>query len=429
MGPIQQAIMALPYKEPSATLLELKNSLEDNINKLVSAAESTFADFNPNAPVGTTLALMENANKMQNSILRRLHRSMGEVFRIFYRLFSEYLPDKPYPFSVPGGKHMVMRADFNNKLHIIPVSDPNVTSSAQRMIQNEGVMAIADKYPDLFNKRKVVRNVLVSMKVSNIDEIMPPEEDNGPKPLDPISENMNAMNKKPIVANIQQDHQAHIMVHSLLLQNANQDPEIAQTIKAHIQEHMAMAYQLQMQEKMGKQLPEDPSQLDVKHQNKIAAAAAQATQQIMQETQQQQQQQPNPEVMTAQALLEEVRVREKQVDMEGQINQMKLQLENSKLDLQRMQAEQQAQSDMMRLQFEQAKLELSKIQADQKSQFEMAKLQMDQEKIELQAESDERKSETAGFEAELKYQTEQDKINARKEDLDQEELMDKMEEF
>jgi hypothetical protein len=94
-----------------------------------------------------------------------------------------------------------------------------------------------------------------------------------------------------------------------------------------------------------------------------------------------------------------------------------------------MQAEQQAQSDRMRLQFEQAKLELSKIQADQKSQFEMAKLQMDQEKIELQAESDERKSETAGFEAELKYQTEQDKINARKEDLDQEELMDKMEEF
>jgi hypothetical protein len=417
IGSVTEAFAPLPSKEPSATLNELLNKIEDGIGNMVSAAEQQFADFNPNAPVGTTLALMEQANRLQSSIMKRLHRSMGDEFSIMYKLFGEYLGHEVYPYAVNGYKHKVARTDFKPDLNVVPVSDPNITSSAQRLIRWEAVRNMAKENPDLFNIRVIDKYMLKEMKVPEIDTIMIPE-DEGPKPLDPVSENENILKKEGVVAGLEQNHQAHIIVHGLLLQNPNQDPEITQAAQAHIQEHTAFMMRLELQQKMGMQIPENAAELDVEQQNQIAMQAAQAAQQMIQEMQAQQQQQPTEEMaamVEAQAMMAEVQVKDKEVELRAQIDMQRLELDRMKVQLEQMQLEEKSKAEEMRLMMDQMKME-------QEAQNQEIKLAVEEKKIEQQAKNEELKAETAAFEAQLKYETEQDKIKSKKEELENKRL-------
>ncbi len=356
--PIQQAVMPMPYKEPSSILYQLYEKLEGNVGRLSAAGDAPLADFNPNAPVGTTLALLEQTHKVQSSIIRRLHQAFKHEYKLLFKLFGKCLPDSPYPFNVVGGQKSIMKSDFSEQLSIVPVSDPNLSSHTHRLIVWEAILKNADAHPTLHNMREVVKKYYEALKVPDIDAILlPPPQD--AQPLDPISENQNAMQGKPVKAALEQDHQSHIQVHQSMLQDPNMaqtNPQLAQTLQAHIQEHTAMQYLLQMQQQIGFEMPQDPSQIPPEMQNQIAMAAAQTIQQ--QQQQQQEQAPPDPALLTAQALMEDVKIKGKKVEQDAKENEMKNELERMKLETQRAELEHKMHIDEMRMEVEKFKVEM-----------------------------------------------------------------------
>jgi hypothetical protein len=366
--PIDQAVMMMPYKEPSATLYNLYEKLEDSVLKLAAAGDAPLADFNPNAPVGTTLALLEQSHKVQSSIIRRLHQAFRNEFKLLFKLFSKCLPDSPYPFNVVGEQTAVMRSDFSDQLNIVPVSDPNLSNSTQRLITWEAISRTANEHPELHNMREVVKKFYEALKVPDIDSILLPAPEDA-KPLDPISENQNAMTGKPLKAGLDQDHDSHMAVHGQILQDpaiAQSNPQLAQTLQAHIQEHMALKYLIQMQQALQFQMPEDPSQIPPEMQNQIAMAAAQ---QIQQRQQQQQEQQPQP-IDPAAVMMKDVEVKAMGIQETAKANEAKNQLEMQKMQ--------------HNFELRQAELMQKQQEMDHKNQMDRMKLEIDQYKMNMQ---------------------------------------------
>lgn len=365
--PIDQAIMMMPYKEPSPTLMALKDKMEENISRFSGIANQQLADFNTNAPVGTVLALLEQSHRLQSSVMRRLHAAMTHEFRLFYGLFDKYLKHAPYPFTTGPNGNMIMGNDFRNDLKIVPVSDPNVSSSTQRLVRNEALLRFAQQNPELHNIRAVYERIYKEMKIPNIDKILPPPQDAPPIiPLDPVTENSNLMVNKPVVAGIWQDHEAHIIVHSQLLNDPSQ-AQIAPLVNAHIQEHQAMAYQLRLQQMMQIQLPPDPSQLSPEEQNQVALLASQAVQQSNQESQQAA---PSP-IDPSLVMLEDIKVKHEGVQQRAQADLDRTQVALQKIEFER---------EKFQLEYE-AKLK----EIELKNENEKLKMELDKYKAELNA--------------------------------------------
>ncbi len=280
--PIQQCIMTMPYNEPSSVLKDLRNELKLDSQQLASTAETQLADAKPDAPVGTTLALIEVSNKIQSSVLRSMHVSLTNELELIYKLFSEGLDHNV--FSVKGQTYEISNMDFNESIRIVPISDPNLTTSTQRILRAEAILRLAQSAPQLHDLRNAYLRMYQAMNVEDIDKLLPPPQN--AMPLDPITENMNAMTGKALKAELWQDHQAHIMVHAQFAQEN-------QAIMAHIQEHRAMQYLIDMQMQMGMQMP--PMQLleNPEIQNAIAIKSAQVAAQNQQQAQQKQELDPN----------------------------------------------------------------------------------------------------------------------------------------
>lgn len=329
--PIQQSIMNLPYKEPSNTLFTLLEKVEQNASQLAGAANLQTADFNINAPVGTTLALLEQTQKLQSTIMRRLHQSMRQEFRLLYNLFKKNLTEEKFEFNGKGAKNFISRKDFIDNIQIIPVSDPNSQSSTHRLIKYESILKLAAQFPQIHDMRQIYEMIYRELKIGNIDKILPQQKEI--PPLDPITENMYLMTNKPVQAFIWQDQDAYIAVNSLLLNNPN--PQIVATTQAHIQQREAFRFMLSMQQMMGMQLPPQPEQLPPEAQNEIAMAAAQAVQQM-----QQQQQQQNPAPLDpALVMLEDVKVKamgiERKAESEDLRTEARFEIDQQKVDLDR----------------------------------------------------------------------------------------------
>jgi hypothetical protein len=401
MNSIQDAIMPLPFKGPDQSLKDMKDGIEKGMGDTIAAAQSQFGDINPNAPVGTTIAYLEERNTVQSTIMAGLYGSMDEMLQIIYRLFSEYFHELKYPYPVQGHKHKILGTDFKEDLRVLPVADPNVSSASLRLIKNEKVLQIAEQHPDLFNMKALIKSICKDMKIQNIDEFLVPDDEE-PMPLDPVSENSNALKGEPLKAFMIQDHDSHIQTHLPIRIDPNTPPEVAQAMQAHIQEHTAMKYTIMMQQMMKKELPEDPSQLSPKEQNKIAVASAKASQQLMEMIQQQlnaQQPQVDAATIEAQAMMVEAQAKDKEVDLNAQVNMQKL------------------ENERMRLALEQMKL-------DQKTDMDSLKLEIERLKIVQTGKNEEQKAETSAFEAQLRYETEQDKIELQKEELSQKSLQE-----
>lgn len=322
--PIQQAIMALPYNQPSPMINELKKELEGAGAAIMGAANMQIADFNPNVPVGTTYALLGLLYKVQSTVVRGIRDSQTQEYKKLYKLFGEHLPDTPYNYDHMGGNSYISRFDFVDQIHMVPSSDPHITSDIQRMMRSEAIYETAMQNPQMHNMYEVVRNRYKSMKMPEfqIDEIMvKPDEI---MPLDPISENMNLMQGKAARASLEQDHQSHMIVHEMILNDPTANPQIIAETLAHIAAHKSMIYMLEMQTKTGMQLPEDPSQLPMEAQNQIAMAAAQA---MMQDKQQQEQNMPPPPLDPAVVMLEDVKVKEANAELKAQTDSFKAQLD------------------------------------------------------------------------------------------------------
>jgi len=309
--PIRDAIMMTPYKEPSPYINGLRNELETSGARIMGSANGQMPDFNPNAPVGTTLALLEHMGLIQSTVMRGLRDSMAREFKKMYKIFSKVLPEQPYYFDRSGGQSYISRADFIDQISIIPIADPHVTTKMQRMMRAQGVIDLAKQFPGLYNEYVANKMYLKIQKFtdSEIDDLLPNKEDI--MPLDPVTENGNLMTGKAVRAGVEQDHAAHLIVHEFMMQDPQMPPQVGGAIMAHIAEHKALQFQIQIQQMTGMQIPPNPEEIPPEMQNQIAMMAAQA---LMQQQQQSQEQAPPPPLDPAVVMLEKVKVDDKAVD-------------------------------------------------------------------------------------------------------------------
>ena len=279
---LSKAIVPLPYKEPSSTLYQMLQFVSAAGQKFADSSEQIISDNSSYGPVGTTMALLEASSKFFSAVHKRLHKSQKDEFRLLAAIDYEYLPSK-YPYEIPNANQHVFRRDFDGRVDVLPVSDPNIPSNAHRMMMAQMALQLAQNSPPgMFNLEALNRTILNSANMPNIEEILPPKQQ--PQKLDPVSDIMAATKGLPIAAFPGQDHDAHIQVKMAYLQDpmngANPIMErIAPIIQANIQEHSVMKYQEQMSG-MTQQLAQGAQDPAV-----IEQAMAQAAQQVMQANQ------------------------------------------------------------------------------------------------------------------------------------------------
>jgi len=237
-GDIRGSIIPLPYKEPSGTLAQLLAALVEGGRRFVSLADQQTADANGQAPVGTTVALLERGMKVMSAIHKRLHYSQKQEFRVLARIFKDNLPQQ-YPYEVEGGNRMIMAEDFDERIDVIPVSDPNIFSMAQRVTLAQTQLQLAQSNPQMHNLHAAYRRMYQALEVQNIDEILPPPPQ--PQPLDPAIENARALMGEILNTFPDQDHDVHIRVHLAFIKTplVMTSPQVMGTFYAHIMEHVS----------------------------------------------------------------------------------------------------------------------------------------------------------------------------------------------
>tara|TARA_R110000823_G_scaffold1768_4_gene7076 strand:- start:37 stop:2472 length:2436 start_codon:yes stop_codon:yes gene_type:complete len=261
---VNKAIMPLPFKEPSGALFNLLGFITEAGQRFANTSDMNVGDVNPNAPVGTTVALIEQGSKSFSAIHKRLHYAQGQEFKLLAKLNAKYLPDQ-FEFAVSGSSEMIYAADFDARIDVIPVSDPNIFSTAQRIAQAQSILQMANAAPQLHNIYEAYKRMYEAIRIPNIDQILiEPKE---AVRLDPIDENMSVMYGKPIRAFPEQDHDSHIAVHMQFMQ----DPSLAGNpgaaamqplLVAHIAEHVALLYRQRMQASIGVPMPTMPNLRD-----------------------------------------------------------------------------------------------------------------------------------------------------------------------
>jgi hypothetical protein len=278
-GKLQDSFLPLPYKEPSNTLMVLLGSLVDSGKRFAATVEDPTGDGNSEAPVGTTVALLEKGQKVMSAIHKRLHYAQKTEFKILKRIFGEFLPPE-YPYQVQGASQNVFQQDFDSSVDVIPVSDPNIFSMTQRITLAQTQLQMAQAAPELHDLREAYRKMYIALNVKDIDAILPPEEEVPPR--DPITEEQAVLTGNPIKAFEFQNHEAYVAAHSAFMQNpmVQQNPQATQAIGANIQEHQAMLYRIQIEQVIGQTLPPLDQELPPEVMNEIALMAAQATQQV-----------------------------------------------------------------------------------------------------------------------------------------------------
>jgi hypothetical protein len=370
-GSIRDNIMPLPYKEPSQTLLALLNQITNEGRRLGAISDMNISDMSANAPVGTTLALLERTLKPMAAVQARVHYAMKQEFKMLKALMAEYAPEE-YGYQPQRGEVSARQDDYMTT-DVIPVSDPNSSTMAQRVVQYQAVLQMAQQAPQIYDLPQLHRQMIEVLGVRNADKLVPTKDD--AKPTDPVSENMDALVGKPVRAFIYQDHQAHIATHMSFMK----DPQIAQMIgqnpqaqqimaslQAHIAEHLGFQYRQQIEEKLGAPLPAPNEELPEEVEVQLARLVADAGQQLTQANQQKAAQQ---------------QAQQQQQDPAFQLQQMETQAKVQEV-------QRKAQKDQMDAQFKQAQLQ-QKAQKDLvDSALEAEKLKIDQQELQLDAQKE-----------------------------------------
>ena len=257
---VNKAIMPLPFKEPSQSLFNLLGFIVQAGQRFASTADLNVGDVNPNAPVGSTVALIEQGSKAFSAIHKRLHYAQGQEFKLLAALNAENLPES-FTFSLSGRSEQIFAADFNDRIDILPVSDPNIFSTAQRIAQAQAILQMAQSAPQFHNLYNAYKRMYEAIRIPNIEEILKKPEE--AVQMDPIDENMSVMYGKPIRAFPEQDHDSHIAVHIQFMQDPSLggNPGAAPmqpVLVAHIAEHIALLYRVRMEAGIGMEMPPMP---------------------------------------------------------------------------------------------------------------------------------------------------------------------------
>ena len=286
---IKESLLPLPYKEPSAVLSQLLGILVDSGRRFASIADMQVGDIgSQQLPVGTTIAMLERGTKVMSAIHKRLHFAQKKEFKLLAKTYAKFLPAQ-YPYVTQGGQQIVMAQDFDERVDVLPVSDPNIFSMSQRVMIAQQQLQMAQAAPDIHNLKEAYRRMYEALEIKNPETLFKPEpEVPEVPPRDPISEQQAAMLGQPIKAFEWEDHEAYIAAHSSFIQNpmVSQNQNAVQMISANIQEHQAMLYKIQIEEAMGQPLPpleelqKMPPEQSQQIMNEIAQAATQATAQV-----------------------------------------------------------------------------------------------------------------------------------------------------
>ena len=286
-GSIKDNIMPLPYKEPSQVLYSLLGTIVDEGRRFASAADLKISDMSAQSPVGTTLAILERALKVMSAVQARVHYSMRQEFKLLKDIIRDYTPDK-YNYKPETASPMVKKSDYD-MVEVLPVSDPNSSTMAQKVVQYQAVMQMAQAAPQIYDLPRLHRQMLDVLGIKDAAKLVPLEEDQ--KPKDPLTENMNALKVKPMKAFMYQDHDAHILSHMNFLndpivgQLLAQNPKaklIATNLQAHVAEHLGFKYSMDIQKQVGAPLPKPDSDLPEDMELEVSRLIAQASSQLSQ---------------------------------------------------------------------------------------------------------------------------------------------------
>jgi hypothetical protein len=353
-GAMRDNIMPLPYKEPSQVLAGLMDKIIEEGRRFANTADLNLSDMSANAPVGTTLAILERTLKVMSAVQARIHYSLKQELKLLKVIIADYTPDE-YNYEPVEGSRLAKKSDYDN-VDVIPVSDPNASTMAQKIVQYQAVLQLAQGAPQLYNLPLLHRQMLDVLGIKNANKLIPMDEDQ--KPQDPVTENQNLLKMKPVKAFQYQDHQAHITVHM----SAMQDPKIMQLLQgnpmaqalqsammAHINEHLGFQYRIEIEKQLGMTLPptQDESGEDINMdpavEAKLAPMLAQAAQQLLQmnksqAAQQQAQQQAQDPLLQLQqkevSIKEADQARKAAKDMaDAELNKQRLVLEEQKIQI------------------------------------------------------------------------------------------------
>ena len=351
---IKESLLPLPYKEPSQTLFALLGFAVDAGKSFAAIADMKMGEGNEQNPVGTTLALLERGTKVMSAIQKRLHYSQRKEFRLLASCLQMYTPAE-YPYQVVGGERMIKQSDFDERIDIIPVSDPNIFSMSQRVMLAQQQLQLAQSNPQMHNLREAYRRMYQAMGVDNIDAILKADEENTPQPQSPALENASAMKGAPLKAFIQQNHPAHMKAHAefMFTRMVQINPPLYSMLQAHVSEHVALMAQQQIQEKFAQmeqdlqmrtqqaqmnpqemqRLQAQSQELMVEKTNAIAQAEAEMTTQLAQDEEKRTAaEQADPLVKLKQR---EIDLRAAEAMMKQQDMQTKGTMEAEKLDMER----------------------------------------------------------------------------------------------
>jgi len=325
-GTIRDNILPLPYKEPSATLAALLGTIVEEGRRFAATADMKIADMSAQAPVGTTLALLERQLKVMTAVQARVHFALKQELKLIAGIIRDYTDDA-YAYQPDTGAPHAKRSDFA-QVDIIPVSDPNAATMAQRVVQYQAVIQLAQMAPQVYDMPLLHRGMLEVLGIKNAEKLVPLPDDQ--KPLDPVSENMNALKGKPLKAFAYQDHEAHIQVHMaaaqdpVVMQLIGQNPQaqaIMGAMMAHVAEHVGYAYRRRIEQQLGMPLPPEDEKLPPQVELALSGMMAQAARQVLDQSKQQaaqqqaQQQAQDPVVQMQQ---EELKLRAQELELKKQ---------------------------------------------------------------------------------------------------------------
>jgi len=369
-GAMRDNIMPLPYKEPSQVLYSLLNTITEEGRRFAGAADMKISDMSGQAPVGTTLAILERTLKVMSAVQARIHYSMKQEFKLLKDIIRDYTPPT-YGYEPEEGDRRAKQSDYD-MVYVLPVSDPNAATMAQKIVQWQAVMQLAQSAPQLYDQPYLHRQMLEVLGIKNYQKLVPMATDM--KPRDPVTENQNVLAMKPVKAFIYQDHQAHIQVHMMAMQDPKiqsimaQNPmaqQIAAAMMAHINEHVGMEYRKQMEQRMGFALPPTPEEADEiemtpEQEIQVSQYAAQAAQQMLQQNMQEQQQQQAQEQMQdplIQLQQQELQIKQADLQRKAQKDQIdaQLKLQQQQIERERIAAQQETDGAKIAVQTMQAR--------------------------------------------------------------------------
>jgi hypothetical protein len=341
-GAIRDNIMPLPYKEPSQVLMALLGNVVEEGRRFAATADMKISDMGANAPVGSTLALLERQLKVMTAVQARVHYALKEELQLLAAIIRDYTDDE-YSYEPDGEEGPKAKAADYRHVDILPVSDPNAATLSQRVVQYQAVIQMAQMAPDIYDLPALHRGMLDILGIKNADKLVPLPEDQ--KPIDPVTENQNVLKGDPLKAFLHQNHQAHIAVHmalkndpivAQLVGQSPNAPKIAAALDAHIAEHVGFQMRQEIEAQLGIPLPPQDEKLPVEVELALSEMMAQASQQVVQQhqaqaAQQQAQQQAQDPVMQMQ--MQELQIKQQEVQMKGQVEMARMQLDQQRFQL------------------------------------------------------------------------------------------------